>query len=76
MQWFKERTQLSDTDSHYLTSDVHGVCELEITATELSDTATYRCFASNPLGTDDTSCFMHIEGDYEFEKSVDSYFYN
>jgi hypothetical protein len=22
----------------------------------------YRCYAENPLGTDETSCFMHIDG--------------
>ncbi|CAF1655465.1 unnamed protein product, partial [Adineta ricciae] len=61
VHWFKERTQLSDTDEHYLTSYVHGVCTLEITACETSDTAMYRCGATNPLGSDETSCFMHVE---------------
>ncbi|CAF1068172.1 unnamed protein product, partial [Rotaria sordida] len=32
VQWFKERTQISDADSHYVTASVHGVCTLEITA--------------------------------------------
>ncbi|UJR09906.1 hypothetical protein I4U23_014128 [Adineta vaga] len=61
VHWFKERTQLSDTDSHYMTSCVHGVCTLEITACETSDSAMYRCGATNPLGSDETSCLMHVE---------------
>lgn len=62
MQWFKERTEIGASDSHYLTTDVHGVCTLEINSAETSDTAVYRCAATNPLGNDDTSCFMHVEG--------------
>jgi len=62
VHWFKERTQLSDTDSHYITADVHGVCELEISACETSDSAMYRCYATNPLGSDETSCLLHVEG--------------
>ena len=62
VQWFKDRTQLGDNDSHYLTSFVHGVCTLEITACETSDSALYRCQATNPLGTDETTCLVHVEG--------------
>jgi len=61
VHWFKDRTQLNDNDSHYLTSFVHGVCTLEITACETSDTALYRCQATNPLGTDETTCLIHVE---------------
>ncbi|CAF3418033.1 unnamed protein product [Rotaria socialis] len=61
VQWFKERTQLSDTDPHYLTTYVHGVCTLEITACETSDSAMYRCSATNPLGTDETCCLVHVD---------------
>lgn len=61
VQWFKDRTQLSDNDSHYLTSFVHGVCTLQITACETSDSALYRCQATNPLGTDETTCLVHVE---------------
>lgn len=53
---------MSDNDSHYLTSFVHGVCTLEITACETSDSALYRCQATNPLGTDETTCLIHVEG--------------
>ncbi|CAF4348959.1 unnamed protein product [Rotaria socialis] len=61
VQWFKDRTQLSDNDTHYLTSYVHGVCTLEITACETSDNAMFRCSATNPLGSDETSCLLHVE---------------
>ncbi|CAF2085028.1 unnamed protein product [Rotaria magnacalcarata] len=61
VQWFKDRTQLSDNDTHYLTSYVHGVCTLEITACETSDTGMFRCSATNPLGSDETSCLLHVE---------------
>ncbi|CAF3308218.1 unnamed protein product [Rotaria sp. Silwood2] len=61
VQWFKERTQISDADSHYVTSHVHGVCTLEISSCETSDTAMYRCSAENPLGTDETSCLLYVE---------------
>ncbi len=62
MQWFKERTQLSDNDSHYLTSCVHGVCTLEITSCETADSGLFRCAATNPLGSDETSSLLHVEG--------------
>jgi hypothetical protein len=45
-----------------LTSYVHGVCTLEITSCETADSAMYRCHATNPLGDDETSCLLHIEG--------------
>lgn len=61
VQWFKERTQLSDNDSHYLTSYVHGVCTLEITACETGDSGLFRCYATNPLGSDETTCLLHVE---------------
>ncbi|CAF1572028.1 unnamed protein product, partial [Adineta ricciae] len=61
VQWFKDRTQLSDHDSHYATSYVHGVCTLEITACEASDSGMFRCFATNPLGTDETTALVHVE---------------
>ncbi|CAF0741448.1 unnamed protein product, partial [Didymodactylos carnosus] len=60
-KWFKDRTQLSETDSHYITATVHGVCTLEISSCELADTGMFRCYATNPLGSDETSCFVHIE---------------
>jgi hypothetical protein len=53
---------LSDNDSHYLTSFVHGVCTLEITACETADSALFRCSATNPLGSDETTCLVHVEG--------------
>jgi len=53
---------LSDNDSHYLTSFVHGVCTLEITACETGDSGVFRCYATNPLGTDETSSIIHVEG--------------
>lgn len=62
MQWFKERTQLGDHDSHYATSYVHGVCTLEITACEPGDSGLFRCSAANPLGSDETTCLLHVEG--------------
>lgn len=45
-----------------MTSYVHGVCTLEISSCVTSDSAMYRCCAVNPLGTDETSCLLHIEG--------------
>lgn len=65
MQWFKERTEIGSSDSHYLTVDVHGVCTLDINSCQTSDTAVYRCLATNPLGSDETSCFMHVDGNIE-----------
>ena len=53
---------MSDHDSHYATSYVHGVCTLEITACEASDSGMFRCFATNPLGTDETTALVHVEG--------------
>ncbi len=53
---------MSDNDSHYLTSFVHGVCTLEITACETADSALFRCSATNPLGSDETTCLVHVEG--------------
>jgi hypothetical protein len=53
---------LSDNDSHYLTSYVHGVCTLEITACETADSGLFRCSATNPLGSDETTCLLHVEG--------------
>jgi len=53
---------LSDNDSHYLTSYVHGVCTLEITACETVDSGLFRCSATNPLGSDETTCLLHVEG--------------
>lgn len=47
-----------------MTTYVHGVCTLEITSCETSDSGTYRCSAVNPLGTDETSCLVHVEGKY------------
>lgn len=62
VQWFKERTQLGDHDSHYATSYVHGVCTLEITACEPGDSGLFRCSATNPLGSDETTGLLHVEG--------------
>jgi hypothetical protein len=53
---------LGDNDSHYITSYAHGVCTLEITACETGDSALYRCYAVNPLGTDETTGLVHVEG--------------
>lgn len=62
MNWFKDRTELADSDSHYVTSYVHGVCTLEIAACHPTDSAIYRCTATNPLGSDETTCLVHVEG--------------
>ncbi|CAF0817484.1 unnamed protein product, partial [Didymodactylos carnosus] len=61
VQWFKDRTQLSEGDSHYITASVSGVCTLEISSCEVADSGTFRCHATNPLGFDETSCMIHIE---------------
>lgn len=60
---------MSEADSHYLTSYVHGVCTLEISACEVSDSATYRCAATNPLGNDETTCLLHVEEIYRTRRA-------
>ena len=45
-----------------MTPYVHGVGTLEITACETVDSGMFRCYATNSLGSDATTCLVHVEG--------------
>lgn len=60
--WFKGGHEIDERNPHYLVSYNCGVCTLEIPSCSVEDTGTYSCKAENPLGMDQTSCVLSIEG--------------
>ena len=60
--WKFQGKEISDGD-HYTIQYSHGICTLEITRTKVDDTGKYTCLAENPLGEQETSCKVEVEGE-------------
>ena len=61
VKWYKGTQELSKHEYNFTHAD--GVVTMEIMDCKPSDSGKYRCVATNPLGTDETSCVVIVEGD-------------
>ncbi len=62
VSWFKGGVEIDQRNPHYLISYNCGVCTLEIPSCLHDDCGSYTCKAENPLGMDQTSCVLSVEG--------------
>ena len=60
--WKFQNKEITDGD-HYTIQYSHGICTLEITRTKVDDSGKYTCIAENPLGEQETSCKVEVEGE-------------
>ena len=63
VQWTKSGNPIDNKDPHYNIENSTGVCILEISSCEMSDTGYYKCYAENSLGFDETISHITIEGE-------------
>uniref|UniRef100_A0A915Q578 non-specific serine/threonine protein kinase n=1 Tax=Setaria digitata TaxID=48799 RepID=A0A915Q578_9BILA len=60
ISWFKDGLPI-DVDRTHLTYR-SGVCTMELFSSRVDDAGTYRCEATNSLGTDYTECTITVQG--------------
>jgi hypothetical protein len=61
VHWSKNGVTISDNDPKYSIEYGCNVCTLEIGSCTLADSGQYKCFAENPLGSDETACSVQVE---------------
>lgn len=44
----------------------HGVCSVEIYNVRMEDAGKYSCLAESPLGSEETSCVLSVQGNLNF----------
>jgi hypothetical protein len=62
VSWYKNGGLISESNSHYDATFINGVCTLQIPSCRHDDSGNYTCKAENPLGFDETTCMLVVEG--------------
>lgn len=61
VKWYKGSRELGRNE--YTMTHADGVVTMEILDCKPEDSGKYRCVATNPLGSDETSCVVIVEGE-------------
>ncbi|KAK6110371.1 Fibronectin type III domain family protein [Brugia pahangi] len=60
VEWFKDDIPINMDRAHLTYRS--GVCTMELFSSRMDDAGTYRCEATNSLGTDYTECSVNVQG--------------
>ncbi len=62
MKWFKGEREIQPNSGDYVVEQSVGICSLEISSCELSNSGRFSCRAENERGSDETNCTLVVEG--------------